>query len=202
MKKKAVAGTIATAPFKYLLASGITDPVEDKKARNQELVKRLLANARDVEVKIAPRGTAFDHHNPMFGGSVTAVHGSDAAILAHELGHHDLSKDRIGRLVQNPATTIAGNASALATAALGLMRPRKGLTAARVITAAAAVPQVAYEGAASYKGLNRLREAGATEEELSAARNKLLRTWGTYALKLPENALNAFGPDLLKKLVT
>jgi hypothetical protein len=115
------------------------------------------------------------------------------SILAHELGHSDLHHG-LGRLLQNKGTMIGGNLGrSLAgigglTAGLASDDPTVQALGASAGTAAM-LPMLGFEGLASMKGMGRLRDAGATPEQLAMAAKRLRMAYGTYGLA----ALGALG---------
>jgi len=141
-------------------------------------------------------------HQPILGGGITAsgeaapmynletnqVHfpssSSHAGALAHEFGHADIAKSRMGRLLQNKATLMAGMASpAIGITSGAFTADSDNPTVRRLGIAApalAALPMLGYEGLASLKGVSRLRNAGAAGKELWHASKDLLPAWGSY----------------------
>lgn len=107
------------------------------------------------------------------------------AALAHELGHAEIAKSRLGRLVQNKATNAVGTLSpyiGVGTGALTGYSDNKNVQRAGVLAPLlAAAPQLAYEGGASLHALRSLRRAGASRKEMLRAAGTLAPAFGTYA---------------------
>ncbi len=113
------------------------------------------------------------------------VGSTHAGGLAHELGHADIAKSRLGRAVQNPATATMGSfAAPIGALSGGLSGMSDNKTVQRLGVAApllAAAPQLAYEAAATIKGLSRLRRGGASGGDLLHAMKALGPGFGSYA---------------------
>lgn len=118
-------------------------------------------------------------------GAVHVTPGAGAATLAHEIGHAKIDKSRFGRLLQNPITGNLGHhaptlglISGLATGGSDDARVRK---AGVIAPALATLPRLAYEGGATISALRDLKRGKATPAELSGARARLGKAFGTYA---------------------
>jgi hypothetical protein len=106
-------------------------------------------------------------------------------ILAHEIGHAQLDNSRLGRMIQNKGTILAGKLAPVAGLGLGYAAGRSDNEKAQTLGALSgglmSIPQLAYEGAASLKGYKNLKRLGANPAQLRAARRSLLPAFGTYA---------------------
>lgn len=127
---------------------------------------------------------------------------NNPAFLAHELGHADINKNRIGYAVQNPVTMLAGNHGAAAAGSLGGFASgfsddprvrRAGLLAPLALSA----PTLAYEAGASIQGLRRLRQGGAGAGQLLQAGKALLPAWGSYAARTGGQVAGAAGAQAI-----
>jgi len=108
------------------------------------------------------------------------------SVLAHELGHASIHGNRLGRLVQNKFTTLAGTLGApvvggLGGFASGFSDNENVQRAALAAPAILALPQLAYEAAASVKGLHSLHRSGASRKQLWNAAKTLAPAFGSYA---------------------
>jgi hypothetical protein len=106
----------------------------------------------------------------------------DPNILAHELGHHDVDETAFGRFIQDPK--IRGLSGLLGYVAPPLLAASKhvspGLAAAMPLLANS--PILLGEAMASAKGAKRMRDAGATPEEMSNYRKKMLSAGLSYTV--------------------
>ena len=199
MKKEALLGTLLTMPLRASFAGAAMRRDADTK-RSKELRDRLVKDD-PTEVRILPqgslRGPSYAVENKRQYVNVRSE--EDPAVLAHELGHSELDRSIVGAALQSgtlEAATSAGRFGAVLGSGLGL-RPTIGAA----IAAASLLPTLAYEGAASIKGLNRLARAGATKEELANARSKLLNAWGSYATLPVAAAGDALTAALIRRAV-
>jgi hypothetical protein len=124
-------------------------------------------------------GVNIEQPNIMMGSGF-----KQPSILSHELGHSELNRG-VGRLLQNRVTSFAHEVGKPIAGVVGLGTalasddPR--VQAAGALGGAAlTLPGLGYEGLASFKGLRRLREAGATPEQLQHASRVLKNAFGTY----------------------
>lgn len=182
MQKEALLGTLLTGPIRKALAKdALNKPKENKRLGE---LRKLIAKGDKTEIKIIDKE---DLQGPRYenvkgpdgvGKQVVFVRENEhPAIIAHELGHSELDRETLGGILQSKPMRIA---SALGSAA-GIIYARQSPTIGAVIAAASTLPILAYEGIASSRGVERLRRAGATEKELSDAKSRLLKAWGTYA---------------------
>ena len=126
---------------------------------------------------------------------------NNPAILSHELGHADIHKNMLGRLVQNPVTT---GAASLAPALAGVggfasgfsddERVRRGAVLAPLAMSA---PTLAYEAGASLLGARKLRRAGASGKQMLNAAKALVPAWGTYAARAGTSTASAAGSQAI-----
>lgn len=178
MQKQALGGTLLTLPVRHLLAQSALKKEKDT-ARTKKLRAALLKKD-PTEVKIISDADGMGPHYDSKGDKqwVGVRKGEDPAILAHELGHSELDRETLGKILQSRPTRLGAGLGSLA----GVMVAQEGHVAiGAAIAAASLLPIVTYEGWASKRGIERMQRAGATEEELAAARSKLLKAWGTYA---------------------
>ena len=129
-------------------------------------------------------------------------HWRNPAVLAHELGHADIHSNRIGRMIQNPATTMAGTVGAGSIGALGGFASgfsddktvrRAGLLAPLAMN----IPTLAYEAGASIQGLRKLRQGGAGFGQLANAAKMLAPAYGSYALRAAKDTAGAAGSQAI-----
>lgn len=120
----------------------------------------------------------------IFAGANTAPE-----IIAHELGHAQIDKSRLGRVLQNEHTrnlgTFAGRGQVglLAGGASGMSDDERVRTLGRWAPLIAAAPQLAYEGGASALGLYNMRRKGATNDQMLQGVKMMAPSLGTYAMR-------------------
>lgn len=193
--KLAFFGDMVAGPIHDLLVSGAKPKVDE------ELSDRLIASAKKRGIGVDINPGVPDHFNPRT--KRVSVQGKTPSLLAHEIGHANIEKSRLGRLLQNRYTLTAGGLSPVAGLASGGARgalaarrgdERDGLGAtvgkSLIVPGLLAAPQLAYEGLASIKGMRMLRRAGASKPIVDNARKTLGRYWGTYALQPTAGAIN------------
>jgi hypothetical protein len=103
--------------------------------------------------------------------------------LAHELGHAQIDQSRLGRLLQNPVTTLGANYKVPineVAGALSHVGGKWGRTLGPVTAGLTTVPELLYEGAANLKGYQNLKEHGASPEQLEQGRKMMLSSMGSY----------------------
>lgn len=108
----------------------------------------------------------------------------DYESLAHEIGHAELDKKLIGRMLQHPAARTAFGFTPVAGAIAGAMAGRgnkKGL----LLPLATAAPTIASEMWATHKGKKQLQAQGATPEEVRR-----------YRKNLRDSLISYFGPPV------
>lgn len=130
------------------------------------------------------------------GAYVSAGGNKIPSILAHELGHADINKNLLGRIVQNPITTNMGFQGTNLGGLIGLgtgFSDNPNIQKAGVLAPLALnLPVLAYEAAASLQGLRRMHGAGANTKELLKGVSHLLPAWGTYAARAGIGSANAY----------
>lgn len=120
------------------------------------------------------------------------------AVLAHELGHAGIDKNRLGHMIQNPLTMVAASkaapiASSVGGFASGFSDDKRVRRAGILAPLALQAPMLAYEAGASLAGLNRLRRGGANLGQLANAGKLLLPAYGTYAAQAAGHVAGAAG---------
>lgn len=158
--------------------------------------RRLFDAARKELPEVTFDPTFHKQHGAMYlpAQDLVTAPFSEPHVLAHELGHAELQRSRVGKFLQDrvggvrdlsqgaaAATPVIGygvGAYSGATEEEGKPRTAPGLLAAGGLAAAHA-PILGIEAGASLKGLRRLKDVGAAPSELG--RGKLLGAWGTYA---------------------
>lgn len=125
-------------------------------------------------------GGFFDSKEKRIGLSEKNPHS-----LAHEMGHAELDKNFLGRAVQHPVgravfpwTPVAG--------ALGGVLLSKGKKMGVLLPIMTAAPTLLSESLATRKGAKKLKEVGATEEEIDQYKKELKDSFGTYSSIGPE----------------
>jgi Zn-dependent membrane protease YugP len=107
--------------------------------------------------------------------------------LAHELGHADLDKNLLGRLIQGRMSRIAGLSPLSMLGASLLMA--KGHKWGVFLPAALAVPALASEAIASFKGNDLLKRVGASEDQRKEYGKKMVSAFSTYLVPPVMNTL-------------
>lgn len=106
----------------------------------------------------------------------------DYRVLAHELGHAEIDKNLLGRIIQSRTMRLVSGPLGNALSAIGAgFLMAKGKKWGVLLPTAVALPTLLSEGVASYKGSNLLKEHGATDEQRRDYRNLALKMFGTYA---------------------
>ncbi len=169
---------------------------------NQTNLHKLVADDKslyDKVLKQGPQGVPVEnvshirdnaHFDPSKGKSGIIRMGTGtqgyAPTLAHEMGHADLHKSRLGRVLQNKGTMIAGALGSnpiVGALSGGLTAQSDNETVRRLgrwAPAIAAAPMLGYEAGASILGYRRLRRAGASKQQLRNAMKNFTGAWGTY----------------------
>jgi len=178
MQKQAFLGTLLTTPFRHVLAKGALSKGKD--TARAKMLRKALSKGDPTEIKLLANESAQGPHYISRDGKqqVHVRKEEDPAVLAHELGHSELDRETVGSILQSTGMRAASGLGVGAGALVGLGgKPAIGAA----IAAASLLPVLTYEGMASSRGIDRLRKAGATAEEISEAKTKLLKAWGTYA---------------------
>lgn len=118
------------------------------------------------------------------------------SILAHELGHADIHKNRFGKLLQNPGTITAGSVApgvgGLTGAASGFSDNKRVQQAGIAAPALLSLPQLAFEAGASIQGMRRMHGAGANQAQMLQGLKALAPAFGTYATRAGTGVANAY----------
>jgi hypothetical protein len=197
MKKEALLGTLLTMPVRHVLGKRALEREPD--TARQEKLRKLLSKGDPTEIRILPDGSKQGPHYDSDSKKqwVSVRDKEDPAVLAHELGHSELDREFVGSVLQSKlvriGTAVGGIGGAYAAS-------RGHLTIGAAIAASSYLPVLAYEGMASMRGIDRMKRVGATEEELAAAKSKLLKAWGTYATMPVASAGDALTAGALSRL--
>ena len=162
--------------------------VEVKQLKRDLELWNKLRGASPVKIKIdrdadSYGGGYFDQQAKEIGLS-----SKDYETLAHELGHAELDKKIIGRLLQGPTarglfdwTPVAG-----ALAGAGLATGKKLPLLLPLLTMG---PTLVSEHWATRKGAKRLKAAGGSKKEVEKYRDNLRSSLGSYGATAPVAAL-------------
>jgi hypothetical protein len=178
MTKGAFLGTLGAMIVQQSLGPGILrrDP---ETARHKELRDALL---KGETVEVRTQEDKSPHYSNTDRPYVSVRPNEDPGILAHELGHAEIDRTTIGRVLQSRALRVASAVAGVGGAAMGVLGSNTShRTIGTLIAVAATAPILGAEGWASSKAVDKLRRAGATEGEVSAAKTRLLKAFGTYA---------------------
>lgn len=155
--------------------------------QEKEFTKRLQSELSDNAAFIPQNETI---RVPSGKDAIVLGHGGFASkpgILAHELGHADIHRSGVGRLIQNRLGGIAlrvGAHPAFGVASGALTGATDNETAqalGRWAPALAAAPGLLSEGGATALGLMRMRRAGASGGDVWRAAKGLIPAFGSYA---------------------
>lgn len=179
------------------------------------ITQRLMATEPGVQYTKGPADYAkgidsyFERKWALNPYRVPYVHIGDEhqhipAVLAHELGHAEFDRTRLGRVLQNPIFRHSLNSLALPASAIGgvlAARSDSGAApyAAMALPALMHAPTLISEGAASYNALKKLRNIGASAADISKARRQLAGAFGSYLGHAGLSGLAAAAPLLAKK---
>lgn len=163
---------------------------EFQKLSSSEKVPLARANARifNALLKGAPVKVRVTEEANQFGGGFFDIHTKEIGlseksyeVLAHELGHAELDKHLLGRIIQSQAArTLSGVVpSVLAGIGAGILMA-KGKKWGLLLPAALSAPTLLSEFLATRKGGKLLRDAGATEEQQEQYRRNTNQGLGTY----------------------
>lgn len=180
LSKEAFLGTLGSLLVQHTLAPGVLK--QDPETPRHKELRGALLKGETVDVRYQKPGGTGPHYSNAGRPYVSVRENEDPGILAHELGHAEIDQTTIGRILQSQAlrtVAVAASAGGVALGVLGSTPSHR--TIGSLIAVAATAPVLGAEGWASSKALDRLRRAGATEEEVSSAKKRLLKAFGTYA---------------------
>ena len=178
MTKGAFLGTLGSVLVQQALAPGVLRR-DQETARHKDLRAALL---KDETVEVRTQENQGPHYSNSGRPYVSVRENEDPGILAHELGHAEIDRTTIGRVLQSQALRTLSVVAGTGGAALGVLGSTPShRTIGALIAVAATTPILGSEGWASVKAVDKLRRAGATEGEVSAAKTRLLKAFGTYA---------------------
>jgi len=140
----------------------------------KELLKGSPVKVRMTEDAKMFGGGYFDQVNKEIGLSE-----KDFANFAHELGHAEVDKNVIGRMLQSRAARLANSLTSLGGIGAAILLA-KGKKWGLLLPAALAAPTLLSEAIASVKGHGKLTDAGASDEQKSQYRKKMLGGFGSY----------------------
>ena len=148
-------------------------PVGAQQSRNEKRAVSLeeLRASSDIPIReddlAKYTGGAF--YNRDSDGNPYIGYSGDLSIpyLAHELGHAEFDKSRLGRFTQHPIARSLFPAAMVAGLAAGAVAPsRWKIPASMLVGTLAGAPTLISEGVATYKGYQRLKELGADDAQL------------------------------------
>lgn len=182
MSKEAFLGSLASQVIRRSMGPGILqkDPEDDRK----KALRDALLKGEAVEVRYQQdEGGSGPHYNNAGGKTYVSVRKEeDPGILAHELGHAEVDRTAFGKFLQSPALRGIATVGAVGGTMVGMMASSPAhRTIGTVIALASTTPILGAEGLASSHAIKKLRAAGATEGEVSAAKKRLTKAFGTYA---------------------
>ena len=197
MLSGAAISSFATEISKIAAKQQETLPKADIKEikREVELWNKLRAMEPKVKIKIdrdaeAYGGAYFDQQAKMIG-----LTRKDYESLAHELGHVEMDKKFLGRLMQHPISRSAFEATPIA-AILGGVLLAKGKKLGLLLPIATATPTLLSEWLVTRKGGKKLELVGASKKEIDKYKKNLKASFKTYSSVIPK-ALLATGAGVV-----
>lgn len=143
----------------------------------KELMKGSTVKVKVTSGAHAYGGGYFDQQRKEIGLSEKKF-----STLAHELGHVDIDKHLLGRLIQSRAARLANTATPLAGIGAALLLA-KGKKWGLLLPAALAAPTLLSEALASFKGHKKLEEAKASSKQKSQYKNEMIDGFSSYAIR-------------------
>jgi hypothetical protein len=169
-------------------------PISDREVKSIQREVDLWNRLRKISpVKVKEDRLADLHGGAYFDQQAQEIGLSkkDYESLAHEMGHAELDKKILGRLIQSPTARGVFGLTPLAGAVAGAL-VAKGKKLGLLLPVATAAPTISSEMWATHKGKGKLREAGATDEEIDRYKKNLRQSFLSYA-GLPLEAAAAGG---------
>ncbi len=158
-----------------------------------DLVEKVRSELPHVAAKLGPKERA------RFNMVTKAIHSpmTNYEDFAHEAGHAYIDNSRMGKVLQNPITAMAGNlvpdASLVGGVASGYADEKNKedhKLRDALVGLGVSAPQLAYEAGASIKGHQLLKDIGVSKGRLSNYDKNSLKAWGTYGLQPVSGAIN------------
>lgn len=152
-------------------------------SRAESKIFNQLMRGSPVKVRVTPEaaeygGGYFDQVKKEIG-----ISEKNYETLAHELGHADIDKHILGRMIQSRAARVASGVAPGVLAGIGAgLLMAKGKKWGLLLPAALAAPTVLSEALATHKGNKLLEEAGATEEQRKGYSSRMRQGLGSYLL--------------------
>ena len=130
------------------------------------MIYRALVKGSPVKIKVTEEakmygGGYFDQDKKQIG-----LDKKDFSVLAHELGHAELDKNLLGRLIQSRIARLAYMSSGIASIGAGILMA-KGKKWGLLLPALAVAPTLASEALATSKGRKLLDAMKAGKRQLS-----------------------------------
>ena len=136
--------------------------------------------------KISPVKVKQDRMADLHGGAYfdqqakeIGLSKKDYESLAHEIGHAELDKKLLGRALQHPLARDAFYLTPIAGAIAGVLAA-KGKKMGLMLPVATTLPTVGSEMWATHKGKKKLKEIGATKEEIDKYKKNLRSSLISY----------------------
>lgn len=162
-------------------------PDRQKIQRQVELWKKLRAGT-DTPVRVTGEADFYGRGFYDFKDKFVGVSQKDPHVLAHELGHADIDRNIVGKMIQNKVTSQAYPWTPVAGAVGGALLSR-GKKWGALLPIATAAPTLLSEWLATRNGAKRLEGAGATPEEVDMYRSSMSDSASTYHAIIPETLL-------------
>lgn len=158
-----------------------------------------FARTHSGEVYVSPQHAQINEAFPGLKGRI--LFGKNPVlrrehILAHELGHIDLDRTPLGRVVQNDNVNWLFHNNKFTNiyapgVQQGLSDTENPGTRAAIYSLLTSAPRLTSEVGASYLGHKLLKGHGATPQQLANYRRGMLGAFGSYALNAGKSALTA-----------
>jgi hypothetical protein len=150
--------------------------------RTKEIYRKLL-KLSPVDVKVTSEAKAFG------GGffdqktrQIAVDEGKDWHALAHEIGHAELDKHILGRLIQHPIVRSTFDLVPILGGAAGVLWA-KGKKWGVLLPLAATVPTLLSEAMATSRGKKKLEEIDLRPKEMDAYQHRLRSAFLSYGAK-------------------
>jgi hypothetical protein len=152
------------------------------------MIYRALVKGAPVKIKVTEEakdygGGYFDQDTKTIG-----LDKKDFSVLAHELGHAELDKHVLGRLLQSRLVRLAYMSSGLASVGAGILMA-KGKKWGLLLPALAVAPTLASEALATSKGRKLLSELKAGKRQLQKFENSVEEGMASYVAKPMRDAV-------------
>jgi len=146
------------------------------------MIYRALVKGSPVKIKITPDAESYGGGYFDSAKKVIGLDKKDFSLLAHELGHAELDKGLLGRMLQNRIARLAYMRSGIASIGAGILMA-KGKKWGLLLPAIAVAPTWASEALATSKGRKLLDELKAGKKQMQRFEDVTRRGIASYVAK-------------------